>query len=583
LPREVGNSRIEKMKAHPKRIVVVGGVAAGASAATKARRTDEGAEIIVFERGPYVSFANCGLPYYVSGDIQELTDLLLMTPERFAKRYRIKVELHHEVTRIERETHHVEVVDLRSGELRLERYDRLILAPGGRPILPPIPGIKLPGVLSLATVPDAEKLRRLAQTSQVQEAVVVGAGFIGLEAAEALLKLGLRVHLVEKLPQVMPPMDPEMATLIAGHLADKGLHLHLGAEAMGFHGSDRLASIALSDGAVIPAQVAVVAIGVRPELTLAREAGLEVGSSGGVVVGDDMLTSDPSIYACGDVAEVTNLITGKRVRMPLAGPANKQGRVAGCNAAGGDSSFPGAVGTSIVKVCDLTAAKTGLSEREAIAAGFNPLVSYTHPLGHAGYYPGAEEMAMKLVADRASGRVLGAQIVGPKGVDKRIDVLATAIHGKMTVEDLEGLDLAYAPPYSSAKDPVIVAGFVAANEWRGEIEVVTAIGLAREVDGGKPVRLLDVRDPEEYEAGHIPGALLAPLDKLRASLDSIRRDGPITVYCGGGYRSYHACKILEHHGHKVRNLSGGYTSWNQAFPDRAELGNGLAVSDKARS
>lgn len=307
-------------------------------------------------------------------------------------------------------------------------------------------------------------------------------------------------------------------------------------------------------------------------MTLAKEAGLETGSSGGVVVNDGMQTSDPAIYACGDVAEVLNRITGKRVRLPLAGPANKEGRVAGANAAGGNMRFPGVIGTSIVKVCDLAAAKTGLGEREARDAGFDPLVSYTHPLDHAEYYPGAQEMAVKLVADRASGRVLGAQIVGPQGVDKRIDVIATAIHGNMTVEDLEGLDLAYAPPYSSAKDPVITAGFVAANAWRQEIKLSTPSEVARIVDDGEPIRLLDVRRDDEYGEGHIPGAQHIPLDVLRVSLDKVQRDGPITVYCGAGYRSYHACKILEYHGHETRNLSGGFTSWAQAFPDRVEQG-----------
>ena len=565
------------MKSGPRRILVVGGVAGGASAATKARRTDEDAEIVVFERGPYVSFANCGLPYYVGGDIREMDDLLLMTPERFEERFRITVKLHHEVTRIDREAHQVEVLDLHSGERYLEPYDRLILSPGGRPIMPPIPGIDQLGVFSLTTVPEADALRRWARDPEVQEAVVVGAGFIGLEAVEAMLSLGLQVHLVEKLPQVMPPMDPEMAILIADHLVEKGVHLHLGAEAVRFHGTDQLTGIELWDGTVIPAQVAVVAIGVRPELTLARGAGLQIGSNGGVIVDDRMETSDPAIYACGDVAEVTNIITGKRVRLPLAGPANKEGRVAGTNAAGGNSSFRGVVGTSVVKACDLTAGKTGLSEREARAAGYDPLLSYTHPLDHAGYYPGANHIDMKLIADRASGRVLGAQIVGPSGVDKRIDVLATAISAKMTVEDLEQLDLAYAPPYSSAKDPAIMAGFVAANEWRGEVKVVTALALARELDERKAIRVMDVRTPEEYEEGHIPGAILAPLDQLRELLDSIPRDLPITVYCRVGYRSYHAYKILEHHGYEVRNLSGGFVSWSQAHPARVERGSGLVA------
>lgn len=554
----------------PRRIVVVGGVAAGASAATKARRTDEGAEIVIFERGPYVSFANCGLPYYVGGDIQDLDDLLLMTPKRFADRFRIRVELHHEVTRILRNEHQVEVLNLRTGESRRVPYDKLILAPGGRPVLPPIPGIDRPGVYSLTTVPEAESLRRWVGSTAARQAVVIGGGFIGIEAVEALLNRGLEVHLVEKLHQVLPQMDPEMAALLAGHLAERGVRLHLGAEVVGFAGDDRLSGVQLASGELLEAQAAVVAIGVRPDLTLARDAGLEIGASGGVVVDSRMQSSDPDIFSCGDVAEVENRITGKRVRLPLAGPANKEGRVAGANAAGGDSRFPGVIGTSIVKVCDLTAGKTGLGEGEARAAGFDPQVSFLHPLDHAGYYPGSQEMTIKLVADRGSGRVLGAQIVGPQGVDKRIDVIATAIHGNMTVEDLEGLDLAYAPPYSSAKDPVVMAGFVAANQWRGEIAAVTSSDVARRMVNGEPLRLLDVRDEEEYREGHIPGAINVPLDELRSSLGKIQHDGSITVYCAAGYRSYNACKILAHHGHGVVNLSGGFTSWSQARPDLVE-------------
>lgn len=560
------------MKDRPVRIVVVGGVAAGASAATKARRTDEGAEIVIFERGPYVSFANCGLPYYLGGDIAELESLLLMTPELFAERFRVRVELHHDVIRIDRESSRVEVVDLRSGRVRWEPYDRLILAPGGRPVMPPIPGSNLPGISALTTVPQADQLRRLARQERIRHAAVIGAGFIGLEAVEALLKLGLEVHLVEMSSQLLPPMDEEMASIVAAHLVEKGARLHLSSQAVGFLGQDQVEGVELSSGEVIPAEVVVMAIGVRPELTLAREAGLAIGSSGGMVVNDRMETSDPAIYACGDVAEVLNRITGKRVRVPLAGPANKEGRVAGANAAGRNSSFKGIVGTSIVKVCDLSAAKTGLSEREALAAGFEPLVSFTHPLDHAEYYPGAQEMTIKLVADRASGRVLGAQIVGPSGVDKRIDVLATALHGEMTVEDLEGLDLAYAPPYSSAKDPVIVAGFVAANEWRGEVAVVTPKKLAEQMVGGEEILLLDVRGIEEYEEGHIPGAACLPLDELRSSLHTIPAGRPVTVYCGVGYRSYHAARILAYHGYQVATLTGGYTSWSQAYPEEREGG-----------
>lgn len=558
----------EKTNGNPRRILVVGGVAGGASAATKARRTDEGAEIIIFERGPYVSFANCGLPYFVGGDIPNVEDLLLMTPERFTERFRIDVRLHREVVRVDRNARRIEVKDLQTGETSWEHYDRLILAPGGRPILPPIPGIDLPGIYTLTTVPEAEALRRSVRDSGARQAVVAGAGFIGLETAEALLKLGLEVHLVEKLPQVMPQMDPEMALPLAEHLAEQGVRLHLGCEVTAFTGDGELSAVRLVDGETLPAQVAVVAIGVRPELALAREAGLEIGECGGILVDDHMRTSDPDVFACGDAVEVLNRITGRRVRLPLAGPANREGRIAGANAAGGDMRFPGVIGTSIVKACEMAAAITGLSEREARRLGLDPIVAYVHPLDHAGYYPGAKTLTVKLIARREDGRLLGAQVIGTHGVDKRADVLATAIYGRMTVEDLEGLDLAYAPPFSSAKDPAAMAGFVAANEWRGEVKVVTPGEALRKMNEG--FRILDVRTEKEYQDGHIPGAVSIPLDELRGRVDEIQSGGPIIVYCRAGYRSYHACKVLEHHGHDVWNLTGGFISWQHACPGKID-------------
>ena len=376
--------------------------------------------------------------------------------------------------------------------------------------------------------------------------------------------------LFRSLPQLLPYMDAEMVRPLAAHLAEKGARLHLGAEVTRFAGDGALTGVELAGGEVVPAQVAVVAIGVRPELTLARESGLEIGTSGGVVVDVGMRTSDPDVYAAGDIAEVHNRLTGQRVRVALAGPANKEGRVAGANAAGANLTFLGVIGTSVVRVCELTAAKTGLGEAEARAAGFDPFVSYTHPLDHAGYYPGSQRMAMKLIADRDSGRVLGAQIVGGNGVDKRIDVIATALYAGLTVEDLEGLDLAYAPPFSSAKDPVIMAGLVAANEWRGEIAVASPVDLGKRLAAGERLHFLDVRTPKEYAAGHVPGARLVPLDNLRDSLDGLPKDGTIHVYCGVGYRSYHACKVLARHGYDAANVSGGFTSWEQANPTLVE-------------
>jgi NADPH-dependent 2,4-dienoyl-CoA reductase/sulfur reductase-like enzyme/rhodanese-related sulfurtransferase len=565
----------------PLRIVVVGGVAAGAGAATKARRTDEDADILLLERGPYVSFANCGLPYYVSGEIEELRDLLLMTPQDFTKRFRIQVRLRSEVVRIDREGRRVEVVDLATGEHSWERYDRLILATGGAPVVPPIDGIRRPGVFTLTTVPDAVGLRAWTARAEVRQAVVVGAGFIGLEAVEALLRLDLETHLVEMLPQVLPPFDPELARPLATHLEEQHARLHLGQQVVRFVGSGEtgaLEAVELASGETIPAQVAIVSIGVRPELSLPREAGLAIGPAGGVVVDERMRTSDPAIYAAGDIVEVPNRVTGRMARLPLAGPANKEGRVAGSNAAGGNLTFPGVVGTSIVRVCELAAGMTGLSEREARRAGLDPILAYVHPNDHAGYYPGATPVSIKLVADRATGKLLGAQVIGRHGVDKRIDVLATALYAGLTVEDLEGLDLAYSPPFGSAKDPVIQAGFVAANQYRGEVDGISVTELARQMTSEAAPTMLDVRDPSEYKSGHIPGAHLAPLDDLRGSVDRLREllgptetARPVVVYCGVGYRSYHATKILVSLGYRALNLGGGFTSWEAAYPERVEV------------
>ena len=560
----------------------MGGVAAGAGAATKARRTDEDAEITVFERGPYVSFANCGLPYYVGGEIQDLDDLLLMTPERFAERFRIEVRLHSEAASVDRERRTIEVLNHQTGERYSLEYDRLILATGGAPVIPPIEGIRRPGVFPLTTVPQAVAVREWAGRPSTRQAAVVGAGFIGLEAVEALLRLDLETHLVEMLPQVLPPLDPEMARPLATHLEEQGARLHLGQTVVRFVGtgdSGPLEAIELASGALIPAQMAIVSIGVRPELGLAREIGLEIGAAGGVVVDSAMRTSDPSIFAAGDIVEVPSRVTGKKVRIPLAGPANKEGRVAGANAVGGNLSFAGVVGTSIVRVCELAAGMTGLSEREARRAGYDPILAYVHPNDHAGYYPGATPVSIKLVADRETGRLLGAQAVGEKGVDKRIDVFATALHAGMTVEDLEGLDLAYAPPFGSAKDPAIMAGFVAANQYRGEVGGLSVVQLAARMDSGQAPVVLDVRTPEEHAEGHIPGARSYPLDDLRGHLGEIREllgppsdAAPVVVYCLVGYRSYHATRILGHAGYRVLNLGGGFTSWQSAYPERVEVG-----------
>ncbi|RMD64194.1 pyridine nucleotide-disulfide oxidoreductase, partial [Candidatus Parcubacteria bacterium] len=500
-------------------IVVIGGVAGGASAATKARRVNEAAEITMFEKGPYVSFANCGLPYYIGETIREREELLLQTPERFWQRYRVRVLVRHEVTAIERSTKIIIAKNLETGEVHRHPYDRLILAPGAGAIVPRLPGIDATNIFTVKTVPDSDAIRDFLVRYAPRRAVVVGAGFIGLETAEALKRRGLDVTVVEQVDQVLPPFDQDMAALVALHVQEQGVQLVLGDGIRGFHGSDGMArEVELVSGRRMPCDLVILSIGVRPELKLATEAGLDIGSAGGIVVDDRQRTSDPDIYAAGDAVETLHLVTGTRMRIPLAGPANKQGRVAGANAAGGDLQFRGALGTAIVESLGITAAKTGLSMREARAHGFDAFESVIHPLDHAEYYPGARPLHLKLIVERHSGRLLGAQVIGEEGVDKRIDVLATALMARMTVQDLEQLDLAYAPQFSSAKDAVILAGFVAANTLRGEVQTITCEEVLRKIAAGERFQLLDVRTPHEYDDRHLPGAKLIPIDDLREHL-----------------------------------------------------------------
>ncbi|HEX3030957.1 MAG TPA: FAD-dependent oxidoreductase [Bacillota bacterium] len=547
------------------KIVVIGGVAAGAGAATKARRTNESAEIIMFERGSYVSFANCGLPYYVGGEIKERNMLFLVTPEAFRTRFNIDVRIDHEVKTINRAEKYVEVVDHTLGRTFKQPYTKLIVATGGTALKPPIPGINLKGISTLWTVPDVDSIMSSLREKRVSQVVVVGGGFVGLETAEAFLNQGVKVKLVERLPQVMTPLDPEMAGIITRHLEAKGAEVILSDGVKQFLGQELLEGVELTSGRLLKADLAVVAVGVKPELELIKEAGLALGETGGVQVNSRMQTSDPDIFAAGDIVESTNLITGRKVRVPLAGPANKQGRVAGANAAGGSMEFEGVLGTSVVKVCDLTAAKTGLNEREATEAGLDFFVSYTHNADHATYYPGATPMVIKLVAEKESGRLLGAQAVGIHGVDKRIDVLATAIYGRMTVYNLENLDLAYAPPYSSAKDPAIMAGLVASNVVRGEVEVMTGAQLLAAMKNGENLQVVDCRTPLEYSNGNIPGAKNIPVDEMRQRSGELEQGRTTVLYCGIGYRSYLSYKILEAQGFtNLKNFSGGFQSWNLA-------------------
>ncbi len=540
------------------KIVIVGGVAGGASAAAKARRTNEHAKIVMFEKGPYVSFANCGLPYYFGGEIEDRNDLLLQTPQSFWDRFQVQVKVNHEVLDINRRAKTVIVKNLETKEIFEEAYDALILAPGAEAVIPPIPGIHARHIFTVKTVPNADDIKTYIEKGAPKEAVVIGAGFIGLESAESLWKKGLHVTLIEKLPQILPPFDPEMASFMAHHIQQKGIDIITGDGIKAFHGKETASEVELESGRRIKTDLSILSIGVRPEIKLARDAGLKIGESGGIAVNDKQETSDPNIYAAGDAAETTHMVIGKTVRIPLAGIANKQGRVAGANAAGGNMSAPGAMGTSIVACLGLVAAKTGLSEKEAKQAGYDFYVSYTHPSDHASYYPGSTTMHIKLVVEKTTGRLLGAQIIGDQGVDKRIDILATVLKFKGTVTDLEQLDLAYAPQFSSAKDPVILAGFVASNILKNDAPVITYSQLQERLSILQPLQLLDVRTKKEFQTGALPQATNIPIDELRDRLKELDPDIETIVYCRVGLRGYLATRLLMQNGFKnVKNLSGG--------------------------
>ena len=538
------------------KLIIVGGVAGGATAAARARRLDEYAEIVLFERGEYISFANCGLPYYIGAVIKDREDLLVTTAEAFQARYRVDVRTNVEVMSIDRRRKKVEVMDRAVGRVYEESYDRLILSPGAEPVVPPLPGIGLKNIFHLRTLNDSDAIKAKADSSEVQTALVVGGGFIGLEMAENLSHLGQGVTLVEKLDQVLTPFDSEMASIVESHLSDQGVRCLLGRSVNAFSEGASGVVAELDDGSRIEADLVILAIGIRSENRLAREAGLEIGDRGGIVVDATLRTSDPDIFAVGDAVQVRDRVTGLPVMTALAGPANKQGRMAADNALGRSSLFMGTIGTFVVKVFELTAAATGANERLLKASGRPYLASYTHSGSHAGYYPGAESLSIKILFAPADGQILGAQIVGRDGVDKRIDILATAIHGGMTVFDLEELELAYAPPYSSAKDPVNIAGFVAANILKGDHTVThwTDMGL----HGSDNVILIDLRNSEELESGALAGARHIPLNDLREHLDEFKPEDRHILYCAVGMRGYVGQRIMVQHGLKATNLSGGY-------------------------
>lgn len=550
-----------------RRLIVIGGVAGGATAAARARRVCEACEIIIFERGPHVSFANCGLPYFVGGEIAEPDSLLVQTPESLKARFNLDVRVKTEVIRINRAARLVRAREVETGREYDEAYDALILSMGASPLKPPLPGIDRPGHFMLRNIPDVERIMAWSSECGRCRAVVVGGGYIGLEMAEQLRRRGHEVTVVEAQSQVMAPLDPDMAAWLHRELRENGVTLYLNDPVVSFEPPSekepaKSSLVVLKNGRRLPADTVVLSMGVKPEVTLAKEAGLEIGALGGIRVDEQLRTSDPSIWAVGDAIEVRDGITGQWALVPLAGPANRQGRIAADNILGRPARYAATFGTSILRLFTLTAACTGANEKTLRAAAIPFQVVHLHPGSHAGYYPGAEPIAMKILFAPETGKLLGAQAVGREGVDKRIDVLATALKAGMTVHDLVDLELAYAPPYGSAKDPVNVAGMVAQNVVKGDV----AVAQWREMASLDPrtTFVLDVRRPDERARGAIPGSFHIPLDELRSRMDELPRDRDIVVYCQTGQRSYIAARLLGQHGFLARNLTGSYRTWEAA-------------------
>ena len=549
------------------KVLIVGGVAGGATAAARIRRLDENAEITVFERSGYISYANCGLPYYIGEMITDPEDLTLQTPESFLARFRINMKVHHEVTVIHPDQKTISVKNLETGEEFEEAYDKLILSPGAKPTQPRLPGVGIEKVFTLRTVEDTFHIKEYIRRNQPKSAVLAGGGFIGLELAENLKELGMDVTIVQRPKQLMNPFDADMASFIHSEMRKHGVTLALGHTVEGFEEKDGGIDVLLKDEMPMHADMVVLAIGVTPDTHLAEAAGLELGIKGSIVVNDRMETSAPDIFAAGDAVQVKHYVTGQNALISLAGPANKQGRIIADNICGGDSRYSGSQGSSVIKVFDMTAATTGINETNARKAGFDVDTVILSPMSHAGYYPGGKVMTMKVVFEKETYRLLGAQIVGYEGVDKRIDVLAAAIHVGMKATELKDLDLAYAPPYSSAKDPVNMAGFMADNISKGTLKqwhLEDVDFLPR--DGS--VTLLDVRTTSEYSNGHIEGFKNIPVDELRERLDEIEKDKPVYVICQSGLRSYIGTRILEGNGYKAYNFSGGFRFYDAVMNDR---------------
>lgn len=554
--------------------LIVGGVAGGATVAARLRRIDENAEIILFERGKYVSYANCGLPYYIGGTIAERDKLFVQTAQGFTARFNIDIRTEQEVTAIHPKEKTVEITDINTARTYSENYDKLILSPGAEPLRPGIEGINSDKIFTLRNVPDTDTIKKYVSRSNPRHAVVVGGGFIGLEMAENLHQLGIQVAVVEMANQVMAPLDYSMAAIVHQLLTDKQVDLRLEDGVSRFEETPEGIIVHLRSGKQITTDLVILSIGVRPETRLAKEAGLSLGTLGGIAINDYMQTSDPDIYALGDAVEVRHLVTGKPALIPLAGPANKQGRIVANNIVYGNrETYPGTMGTSIAKVFDLTVAAAGANAKLLKREGITYQSSYTHSASHAGYYPGAVPMSVKILFSPENGQLLGAQIVGFDGVDKRIEMFAQVIQRKGTVYDLATLEHAYAPPYSSAKDPVNMAGYVAENILTQKVEIVHW----RDITGlQKDTLLLDVRTADEYSLGTLPNAINIPVDELRTRLSELPKDKPIVVSCAVGLRGYLAYRILTQHGFKnVKNLSGGYKTWSVASAKPISvMGNG---------
>ena len=542
------------------KIIIIGGVAGGASCAARCRRLDENAEILVLDRGPYVSFANCGLPYYVGGVIKDESKLLLASEALFRDRFNIEVRTRHEAFAIDRAAREIEVRELATGRVYRESYDALVLSPGAAAVRPPLPGIDTAGIFVLRSIPDSREIRAWIDTKSAKSAVIVGGGFIGLEMAENLAHRGLSVTVLEMLNQVMPPLDPEMALPVQRHMEAHGIKMALGDGVAGFETNEAgQVVVKTQSGAAHAGDLVILAIGVRPETALAKSAGLELGKRGGIQVDDQMRTSDPAIWAVGDAVETRDVITGQATLIPLAGPANRQGRIAADVICGRDSHFRGVQGTAICGVFDLAVASTGASEKALQRAAITDYEKiYLHPNHHVGYYPGAKPINLKIIFRKSDGRILGAQAVGEADVARRIDVIATAIQLGGTVYDLEEAELCYAPQFGGAKDPVNFAGMIASNALRGDNPLADWGQL-----GSDGALLLDVRDPDEFDEGHIPGATNLPLNEIRSRMGELPRDRALWVYCGVGQRAYYATRILLQNGYDVKNLAGGMRTFQQ--------------------